>query len=96
MRNYFLILITLFISSLTFSQNTLKITGKIVDESLKLPLESATVYFTKAADSTVVDYTISDRNGNFEFKIRKLDYPLVLKVSYNGFLDYKIYSRFKM
>jgi hypothetical protein len=89
MRNYFLILITLLFSSLAFSQNTLKITGKIIDESLKLPLESATVYFTKAADSTVVDYTISDRNGNFEFKIRKLDYPLVLKVSYNGFLDYK-------
>ena len=37
----------------------------------------------------MVDYTISDHNGNFELKIRKLDYPLLLKVSYNGFLDYK-------
>ncbi len=84
-----LLALTLLCFTLNYAQNSVKITGKILDESLKLPLESATVYFTKVSDSTVVDYTISDHNGNFELKIRKLDYPLLLKVSYNGFLDYK-------
>ncbi|CAM4074165.1 MULTISPECIES: outer membrane beta-barrel protein [Flavobacterium] len=86
-KYYFFIVI---ISSLfSFGQNSYTISGKLLDESLKLPLESATVYFSKAKDSSVVDYTISDKNGNFKFKLKAVDYPLYLKVSYYGFSDYK-------
>ena len=85
---YFLFVFCCF-SAIGFSQNTFSISGKLIDENSKLPLESATIYFSKVSDSTVVDYTISDKNGNFNFKIKAIDYPVLLKVSYYGYLDYK-------
>ena len=60
-----------------------------MDENLKLPLEAATIYFSKVSDSTVIDYTISDKNGNFTFKLKGIEYPVYLKVSYTGYLSYK-------
>ena len=88
LKNYLSLFVLLF-SGVVFSQSTVSVSGKLIDENLKLPLESATVYFSKVSDSTVVDYTISDKNGNFSFKIKTLDYPVVLRVSYTGYLDYK-------
>ncbi|NHN28017.1 outer membrane beta-barrel protein [Flavobacterium jejuense] len=85
---YFLFVFFCF-TVISFSQNTFSVSGKLVDESSKLPLESATIYFSKVSDSTVVDYTISDKNGNFNFKIKAIDYPVKLKVSYYGYLDFK-------
>jgi hypothetical protein len=64
-----------------FSQNIL-LRGKIVDNVSQLPLESATVYLTKVSDSTVIDYTITDKNGAFQINTRKIDKPVMLKVSY--------------
>ncbi|VXB04713.1 conserved exported hypothetical protein [Flavobacterium sp. 9AF] len=87
-KNY-LLLVILFFYSLGFTQNNVSVSGKLVDENLKFPLESATVYFSKVSDSSVVDYTISDKNGNFNFKIKGLNFPVVLKISYNGYLDFK-------
>lgn len=70
-----------------FSQNiTLK--GKITDDT-NFPLESATIYLTSVKDSSMVDYTISNKNGNWEIKTRKLTKPVYLKVSYTGLADYK-------
>lgn len=74
-------------ASASFSQSiTLK--GKIVDTE-GLALESATVYLTKAKDTTVVDYTISDKNGNWELKIRKIDEPVFLRASFIGLGEFK-------
>lgn len=67
-----------------FSQNV-SLSGKIIDGSTQLPLESATVYLTKATDSTVVDYTITDRTGSFVLGTRKTDKEMMLKVSYIGY-----------
>lgn len=89
MLKIYLSLFVLLLSGIVFSQSTVAVSGKLIDENLKLPLESATVYFSRVSDSTVVDYTISDKNGNFNFKIKTLDYPVVLRVSYTGYLDYK-------
>lgn len=88
MRFYFII-VTLMISFLGMSQNSVGISGKIIDESSKLPLESATIYFSKVSDSTVVDYSITNSNGNFNFKLKNIDYPVVFKVSYNGYKEFK-------
>ncbi len=74
-------------TTLSFSQNiTLK--GKITDDQ-DFPLESATVYLTSVKDSTVIDYTISGKSGNWEIKSRKLSQPVFLKVSYVGLADHK-------
>ncbi|KIX21938.1 hypothetical protein SY27_04450 [Flavobacterium sp. 316] len=82
-------LLALLCSFFSFSQNSFSVSGKLLDESLKLPLESATIYFSRVSDSTVVDYTISDKNGNFNFKLKGINYPVFLKISYNGYKEYK-------
>lgn len=88
-KNSIAIFIFLLFSTISFSQNTITIKGKVVDASEKLPLESATIYITSAKDSTVIDYTISNRNGNFEIKTRGITQPVFLKISFMGFQDYK-------
>jgi hypothetical protein len=74
-------------ASASFSQN-ITIKGKITDNQ-DFPLESATIYLTSVKDSSVVDYTISNKNGNWELKTHKILQPVYLKVSYTGLADYK-------
>ncbi len=80
----------LFICSFSNAQSTISLKGKIIDETTKLPIESATVYLSNAKDSTVVDYTITDKFGNFNFKIKKINKPVYLKVSFITYQDYKL------
>lgn len=68
---------------------TLTLKGKIIDKSNQQPVELATVYLTSAKDSTVIGYTISDRNGQFLFKIKPIQDSFYLKVSFIGYQDYK-------
>lgn len=78
-----------FIVSFSFSQNTFSIKGKIIEETTKIPIESATVYITSVKDSTVLDYSITNNLGNFDFKIRKISQPVFLKISFVGYETYK-------
>ncbi|RBA29440.1 outer membrane beta-barrel protein [Flavobacterium tibetense] len=80
---YFVFILPFFISA----QNTITIKGKVVDSTTNSGLESATVYVKTVKDSSVVDYTISASNGNFQMKLKKSDLPHVLKISYNGFKE---------
>ena len=82
------LLLLLVVSFSSFGQNTITIKGKIIEDTSKLPLESATVYLTSAQDSTIIDYTISDKNGNFSLSTRKITKPVLLKVSFMGFEDF--------
>ena len=84
---YVVIVFFFFIAS--FGQNNPNLKGKIIDEKTKLPIESATVYVSSVADSTVVDYTISDKFGKFDFKLKKINKPVFLKVAFVGYDDYK-------
>ena len=54
-----------------------------------LPLEAATVYLNSAKDSTLVDYTITNKNGQFTLKTKATNNPVYLKVSFMGFATYK-------
>ncbi|MGC4040302.1 MAG: outer membrane beta-barrel protein [Flavobacterium sp.] len=83
------LLLVLLFTTISFAQSTLTIKGKVVDETTQLPIESATVYITSAKDSTIVDYTITNKLGLFNFKMRKTDKPVALKVSFVGFRDFK-------
>lgn len=77
------------ICSLTFAQKTISLKGKVIDENTKLPIESATVYLSSVKDSTVVDYTITNKLGDFELKIKKISQPINLKVSYVSYQEVK-------
>lgn len=78
----------LFFSVTMFAQNTVTLKGKIIEDATKLPLESATIYITAVKDSTIIDYTISDKNGNFSLTTRKNAQPVFLKISYITFKEH--------
>lgn len=81
-------LLLLFISLGANAQNTISIKGKILDKSTARPVEEATVYLTSVKDSSVIDYTISDKLGVFKFETKKIKTPFCLKVSYLGYQTY--------
>ena len=72
-----------------FAQNSITIKGKIIDETSKLPLESATIYISLVKDSSIVDYTISNSKGGFSLNTKKIKQPVFLKISFVGYQDYK-------
>lgn len=90
MSKFYFILLFIFLCSSLHSQNSISLKGKVIDETAKLPIESATVYLSNIKDSAVIDYTITDKFGKFDFKTKKIDKPLFLKVSFVGYDDYKI------
>ncbi len=90
MSKVYTCLLVIFICSLSYSQNVVSIKGKVVVETSKTAIQSATVYLSNIKDSTVVDYTITDKNGKFEFKIKKINQPVFLKVSFISYQDFKL------
>ena len=83
-KRCFLFVISFFSFSV-FSQNSVIIKGKILDKKTQVPLEAATVYLTSVKDSTVIDYTITDKKGFFTMSTKKITNPVFLKISYIGF-----------
>ncbi|MFK7002599.1 hypothetical protein BWK63_01150 [Flavobacterium covae] len=88
MPNLYFRVLLIFIPFFTFAQDV-NITGKIVDSESKLALEAATVYVTKVKDSSIIDYTITNAKGAFEFKFKPIKEAFYLRVSHQGYEDYK-------
>lgn len=89
MPKSFLGILLFLCTSIAFSQNTISVKGRVIDKNTKIPLESVTVYLTSKIDSTVVDYTITNKTGYFDLKLKKSTKPLVLKISYISYQDFK-------
>lgn len=89
MKNLFF-LIVFFCSTFIFAQEqNFKISGTLVTGEENTPLESATVYLERVKDSSLVSYTISDKNGKFTLEDKTSDKQVRLNISYVG---YKTYS----
>lgn len=74
---------------MTFSQGKpFKISGTLISEADQSTLESATIYLETLKDSTLVTYTISDKNGNFVLDNRTYEDSLNLTISYVGYESY--------
>ncbi|WP_298902489.1 outer membrane beta-barrel protein [uncultured Psychroserpens sp.] len=85
----FLFFIALLTVSLAFSQSkSFKISGNIVANDNKSPLESATIYLERVKDSSLVTYTISDKSGNFVLENETYDDKLNLFIDYVGYQTY--------
>ncbi|SFN92370.1 CarboxypepD_reg-like domain-containing protein [Bizionia echini] len=88
MKNLFFVL-SFFTISVVFSQSRpIQISGKIISVDEQLPLESATVHLERLSDSTVITYTISDKEGLFVLEDRISDKSVKLHVSYVGYKTY--------
>lgn len=79
----------IFLFSLSASAQKFEISGQIVDQKDSSPLESATVFVEQIADSTLVSYTITDKNGNFKIEGSSKEEQLRLIVSYAGYAPVK-------
>ncbi|WP_160129496.1 outer membrane beta-barrel protein [Kordia antarctica] len=87
MNKSLLIMLVIFASIFTTTgyAQEFEIKGKITDKIDKTPLESATVYVQTLKDSTLITYTISDKNGSFELAGRTEFKEVNLFVTFNGF-----------
>ncbi|WP_405576549.1 outer membrane beta-barrel protein [Winogradskyella sp. Asnod2-B02-A] len=73
----------------SFSQEKkFEIKGTLIAEDTNKPLESATIYLERVKDSSVVTYTISDKDGNFKIESSTYDKSLNFYVSYIGYATY--------
>ncbi|MEY8848140.1 outer membrane beta-barrel protein [Psychroserpens sp. XS_ASV72] len=89
MRQFIIFSAFILCGLLSFSQSkTFKITGTVIAQDNKEPLESATVYLERVKDSSLVSYTISDRNGNFEINHETYDKELNFHVDFVGYQSY--------
>jgi len=70
------------------AQNNIVIKGTVYDINTQKPLESAMVYFSNVKDSTVVEYTTTDKNGEFKISTKKYDKPVFLKINFMGYQTY--------
>lgn len=86
MRRFFSLLI-LFLCSISYSQE-FEITGTVTDNDSQ-PLEAATVYTEKLTDSSLVSYTISEKDGSFILKGETKADKINLFVSYAGYVPHK-------
>ncbi|UJH92303.1 carboxypeptidase-like regulatory domain-containing protein [Antarcticibacterium sp. 1MA-6-2] len=87
MKNLFFALLCL--TGFQLSAQTFEFSGKITDSETKQPLEAATVYIEDPADSTVVSYTISEKDGNFLLTGNSSAQKLNLLVSFTGYQVHK-------
>lgn len=62
------------------AQNDIVVKGTVIDGNTQLPLELATVYFTKVQDSTIIEYATTNKNGVFNIKTKKYDKPIFWKL----------------
>ncbi|MDT0677604.1 carboxypeptidase-like regulatory domain-containing protein [Autumnicola musiva] len=83
----YLFLIVIFIGFSAISQEV-SLKGKVVDTSGAL-LGSATVYLEKIADSSLIGYTISKANGEFELSEKTTERKANLYISFAGFQTYQ-------
>ncbi|MGB6268315.1 MAG: outer membrane beta-barrel protein [Olleya sp.] len=76
--------------SLSFGQSkNFKISGKIFADIDQTPLEAATVYLEREKDSSLITYTITDKDGTFNLEDATSEDSLNLLVSYVGYKSYK-------
>ena len=64
------------------------ITGKLVDAKTKKPLEAATVVVETVKDSSMITYTITDRDGTFELRGKSYQDRANLYVTFVGYKGY--------
>ena len=89
MSKYHFIFFFLICSLCSNAQEKFTIKGKVIGANDNFPLESATVYLTTAKDSVMLEYTLTDKNGDFIFAAKKQEKPVFLKVTYMGFETHK-------
>ncbi len=87
MKTIFLSLILLCLFSGSFAQKA-TIKGKVTDSLNKQSLELSTVAVVDLKDTSLIAYTLSKKNGDFELQRLPVDKQVRLVISYAGYQSY--------
>ncbi|WP_299098235.1 outer membrane beta-barrel protein [uncultured Winogradskyella sp.] len=87
-----LIVVFLTLSNVLFSQSSPLIKGIVTNED-KTPLELVSVAILKQKDSTLIDYTLTDIKGGFEFFDKSTE-SVLLQFSYLGYVTHFEHIRY--
>ncbi len=82
-----LLLLVLLLNILMLNAQKLNINGKVLNFEKK-PVENATIYLLKQKDSSIINYTSSNREGNFSLKTDEISEPSILKVDAEKLISY--------
>ncbi len=85
MFKYFCFTIFFFFLLNSTAQNQIVVNGTVLDINTQLPIEFATVFFSNVRDSTIIDYTTTDKNGIFKITTKKYDSSVFLKVNHKDY-----------
>lgn len=78
-----LTLLLLLITSFSFAQKEITITGKVIDAEENYPLEYATISFIKTGENTVITGGITDIDGKFNIEVMAGTYDIKIEyISY--------------
>ncbi len=83
MKKIYLAAVAFLLSQALFAQGS--ITGKLVDSTSKKPLYLSTVTIYNAADTSIVTYRLSDREGLFKVPGLPMNTPLRALVTFSGY-----------
>ncbi|STC93412.1 carboxypeptidase-like regulatory domain-containing protein [Chryseobacterium carnipullorum] len=79
MKKILWLLLLAFNGMILYAQN-LQINGKVSDFDQK-PVENATIYLLKEKDSSIINYTATNKEGKFSLKTDALNEPSILKIN---------------
>lgn len=83
----FLLLLFFAFNALILNAQKLSIEGKVTDFEKK-PVENATVYLLKQKDSSIINYTATNREGKFSLKTDEIKDPAVLKIDADKLISF--------
>ncbi len=88
-----LLLLLLLISAVILNAQKISIDGKVLNFEKK-PVENATVYLLKQKDSSIINYTATNREGKFSLKTDEVAEAAVLKIDADKLIPFsKNYDR---
>ncbi|AZA77625.1 TonB-dependent receptor [Chryseobacterium sp. G0186] len=87
-----ILLLTLIFNVLILHAQRLYIDGKVSD-SEKKPIENVTIYLLKQKDSSIVNYTSTNKEGRFSLKIDEVEEPSILKIDAEKFSYSKAFEK---
>jgi hypothetical protein len=82
-------LLFIFIGFNLMAQNKTTVKGIVADSSSKAPVEFATVAIVNAKDTSLVSYTLTDKNGVFKLSGIPVEKPTKLIISYVGYTTFR-------
>ena len=84
-----LLFLFLFLSLVSYAQDSFIIQGQVLNINSQKPLEEANVYFTVLKDSLKLGATTTDAKGVFKIRVKKYENPVTFNISFVGHENYR-------